>query len=199
MVAAAFGAVVAVMAAFGIFSASRDTTRPLAVAAGASGSDSPESSSPTSTSTTSTTTTAIADEVLHVSGAYDGLSDFAVTTRRCSLVDTVWNAVFVLDTGESWAFHNEYCGTITDGLFTGSGPFTLTQPDGATLTGRSQTTDVPLVNNGGPTELHVTGGTAAFTGASGSCLLDNTVENFEFGHQHQFGTFTCDINVAGAA
>jgi hypothetical protein len=46
--------------------------------------------------------------------------------------------------------------------------------------------------------LHVMGGTAAFTGARGSCLLDNTVENFEFGHQHQFGTFTCDITVAGA-
>jgi hypothetical protein len=133
--------------------------------------------------------------VAHVTGRYVGPSYFMLATTGCPQIHTLWDATFDLATGDTWQFHNDYCGTLEGNLFSGSGPFSFTLANGDTITGRSQTTDVAVPGPGGPTELTITGGTGAFAGATGSCALDNHIENYEFGHQQQSGSFTCDITV----
>jgi hypothetical protein len=138
-----------------------------------------------------TPTPAPAPKAPHFEGHYHGTSYFALATPTCAMVDTVLDAEFVVSSSETWQLHNQYCGTITDGRFTASGTFTFAAPDGSTLSGTSQTTDVVLADNGGPIDLRITNGSGRFDGATGSCSLDNTVRNLEFGHQEQSGSFRC--------
>jgi hypothetical protein len=143
--------------------------------------------------------------LIHFDGDYDGISDFAIATERCAMVDTVWDATFAVSNGETWQYHNGYCGTVVDGVFNGAGSFSITVPNGDTLTGTTATIDVPVPppsGAGGPTYLSVTGGSGGYADASGACVLDNHVHNnFEgrFGHQRQWGTFECDITVPALA
>ncbi len=138
----------------------------------------------------------------HLDGSYDGLSNFTLVTSRCEMVDTVWDATVAVSDGETWLYHNDYCGTVIDGTFNGAGTFTFTVANGDMLTGTTTTIDVAVPDPGGkggpggPTYLSITNGTGAYTGAMGWCVLDNHVHNSidgVFGHQRQWGTFECEI------
>ena len=135
----------------------------------------------------------------HLEGTYAGPSNFTLATTRCPQVDTVWDAEFVVSPTETWKYHNEYCGTVDNSVFNGSGTFSFELPGGGTLTGTTETIDVPLPDGGGPVHLTVTGGSGPFAGASGTCTLHNKVQNFEVGRQQQSGSFDCDISLPPAS
>lgn len=141
-----------------------------------------------------------------VDGSYDGVSTFTLATSRCEMVDTVWDATVSVSNGETWQYHNEYCGTVIDDTFNGAGTFMFTAANGDTLTGTTATIDVPVPDpggkggTGGPTYLSISDGTSAYAGSSGWCVLDNHVHNNVdgvFGHQRQWGTFECEITTPG--
>jgi hypothetical protein len=130
----------------------------------------------------------------HVTGSYEGPSQYTTGTYRCAMVDTVWDATVSVSNGETWRYHNEYCGTVTNGEFNGAGPFSFSVPNGDRLLGTRRVTHAPYPGTGGGTnELHITGGTGGYHGASGSCVMDNHHDDFENGRQQQWGTLDCDI------
>jgi len=145
---------------------------------------------------------------VRLTGDYDGRSNFTLATGRCEMVDTVWDASFDVSNGETWQYHNDYCGTLIDFTFDGHGTFTFTAPNDDTITGTTDTIDVPVLDpadrggTGGPTYLTVSGGTGTYAGSGGSCVLDNHVQNKVdgvFGHQRQWGTFECELDVPSLA
>jgi len=128
----------------------------------------------------------------HFEGSFQGIEHYQLQTKRCPQLDHNLVETFTLSTGGIWTFQNLYCGTITDtNLWTGTGTFLFTAPDGTFGGDTFSVARVPTA--GGPLALTVTRGTGAYTGANGSCLLDNHIRQISFGVQEQSGTFTCAI------
>lgn len=133
----------------------------------------------------------------HVEGSYEGTEHYALTEGDCDLdhvLDTTWE----LTDGSAWAFHHEYCGRIDGEVWSyAGGRWTITTPDGATLTGTAgpHSAPGPTYNvPGGPgIQLTIDGGTGSFDGATGACALMNHVTQVTLGTQRQDGTFACDI------
>jgi hypothetical protein len=132
------------------------------------------------------------EDMEHFEGTYRGNERYTMYTGRCDYLDHNLEATFDLANGPSWRFRANYCGTVTGDLWTGTGTFTFTVPEGATLTGNF-TSSSRLPSQGEPYKLNITGGTKRFENATGSCALDNHLRQIEFGRQEQFGTFVCDI------
>jgi hypothetical protein len=151
----------------------------------------------------STVVAATAGEVattFHVTGSYEGPSQYTTATYRCAMVDTVWDATVSVSNGETWRYHNEYCGTVANGEFNGAGPFSFSVPNGDRLLGTRRVTHAPYPGKGGGiNELHITGGTGEYDGASGSCVMENHHDDFENGRQQQWGTLDCDIAAPASA
>ena len=135
----------------------------------------------------------------HVTGDYDGPSHFTVGTERCEMIDTVWDATVSVSNGETWRYHNEYCGTLVDGLFSGAGAFSFTVPDGDRLFGTRRVTNAPIPGTGGTNQLRLTGGTGQYAGATGSCVMHNHHEESDNGAQRQWGSLECDITAPNRA
>lgn len=157
-------------------------------------------SDPPHDSTVVAATAGEAAATFHVTGTYEGPSQYTMATYRCEMVDTIWDATVSVSNGETWQYHNEYCGTVTDGEFDGAGPFSFSVPNGDRLLGTRRVTHAPYPGTGGGfNELHITGGTGEYHGASGSCVMDNHHEDFENGRQRQWGTLDCDISAPARA
>ncbi len=80
-------------------------------------------------------------------------------------------------------------------------PFGLTDPGGDSLTGTISVGWLTMGTSGSPRLITVTGGTGAWAGATGSCLVDETVQVSSFtyiGTAVHDGTFTCDVSLTGA-
>ena len=136
-------------------------------------------------------------DLMQIAGSYEGTELYTPTTGRCDLdhvLDTTWS----LSDGTTWAFHQEYCGLLDGDFWTyGGGSFTLTAPDGATLTGDARTHSAlapTYTNRDGPgITLDIQDGTGRFAGAAGQCTLMNHVTQVALGTQRQDGTFTCEF------
>jgi hypothetical protein len=152
-----------------------------------------------SSSTSTTATSATGGEPVHIEGTYEGTEHYALATGRCDLnhvLDTTWAA----SDGSTWTFHQEYCGLLDGNVWTyGGGTFTLTAPDGATVTGDAQPHSAkgPTYNNPDSPgiTLDIWDGSGRFDHATGQCILMNHVTQVTLGEQRQDGTFTCDFTI----
>jgi len=130
-----------------------------------------------------------------ISGIYRGAGwPQEPSSGLCASLAHRLDAVFVLDSGEQWNYHADYCGTVDGPLWlpgatwTGVGTFTFTTPAGDTITG-TFTSRAVLPTAGEPYDLTVTGG----TGASGTCHLTNQMRMLPSGLQEQSGRFSCSL------
>jgi hypothetical protein len=99
-----------------------------------------------------------------------------------------------LTTGARWTLREDYCGQVDHGdQWSAKGTFTFTTADGATLSG-TFTSRATLPTDGEPYRMTITGGTGGFTGAAGTCDVDNHVQDHGDGTTDQWGTFTCDLS-----
>ena len=130
--------------------------------------------------------------VVRVEGSFAGTETYAFTDGGCPDLDHVLDATFELSDGTLWQYHTDYCGDLDGEMWSGNGTFTLTTPDGSTLTGTRETGPVEL-SRGAPDPLTITGGTGRYDGASGSCVLEQHLTQVQIGVQEHDGTFTCDI------
>jgi hypothetical protein len=128
-----------------------------------------------------------------VAGTYFGVEHFAAHAGRCAVLDHHIVGTFSVSDGTTWDFRQDYCGTFQGDLWSGDGTFSLTAPDGAAITGTVTERNIRVPSPGVPYTLDITGGAQRFAGASGTCRLDNHLQQIEFGLQHDFGSFTCNI------
>jgi hypothetical protein len=128
-----------------------------------------------------------------VAGTYFGVEHFAAHAGRCAVLDHHIVGTFSVSDGTTWDFRQDYCGTFHGDLWNGDGTFSLTAPDGAAITGTVTERNIRVPSPGVPYTLEITGGAQRFAGASGTCRLDNHLQQIEFGLQHDFGSFTCNI------
>ena len=157
------------------------------------------SSSTTSTTTiappTSTSTAVPAPTTLEFNGRHEGTEHFGLDTARCPFLDHHLDEEFTLTDGTSWHFASVYCGTIdAASVWSGTGTFTLTSPDGDTLSGHS-TSRAQLPTTGVPYRLDIGGGTGQFTGTSGMCSVDEHLSSDGFGIQAHSGAFACSLTI----
>jgi len=137
-----------------------------------------------------TTTVVAAGDVL--SGTYLGTEHFAVQTGRCAMLDHHLDAIFHLGDATAWAYHADYCGTVDNAVWRGTGTFTFTTADGATLVG-SFSDSARLPTGGVPYTLQITGGTGRYEGTTGSCSLTIQIRVIQFGVQEESGSFICHL------
>jgi hypothetical protein len=130
---------------------------------------------------------------VHVEGSYAGTEHYGFTTGACPDLDHTLDSTFELDDGTVWQYHSEYCGELDGDLWSGSGTFAFTTPDGDTITGTKDVEATEVPSAGQPVVLIITGGSGPYDGASGSCELDNHLTQVQIGVQEQYGTFTCDF------
>ncbi|MDQ1510926.1 MAG: hypothetical protein QOG50_2770 [Actinomycetota bacterium] len=128
-----------------------------------------------------------------VAGTYFGVEHFSAHAGRCAVLDHHIVGTFSVSDGTTWDFRQDYCGTFQGDLWSGDGTFSLTAPDGAAITGTVTERNIRIPSPGVPYTLDITGGAQRFAGASGTCRLDNHLQQIAFGLQHDFGSFTCNI------
>jgi hypothetical protein len=83
--------------------------------------------------------------------------------------------------GAVWAYHADYCGDVEGSQWHGDGTFSLTSPGGDSLTGTLSVGSLTMGTAGSPRLVAITGGSGAWAGATGSCLIDETVQVSSFG------------------
>ncbi|CAN5590637.1 hypothetical protein BH10ACT1_BH10ACT1_15160 [soil metagenome] len=132
--------------------------------------------------------------VVGLSGTYVGVSPPYAVGGRCQQLTHEYDATLTLLDGSTWRLREDSCGRVEGGHWWGQGTFTITRPDGATLTGTFDT-DVDLPTTGAPYTLEITGGTGALDGAEGQCSLDNHMRDLEGGDVEQSGPFTCTYEI----
>ena len=158
-----------------------------------------ESTTTTSSTTTTTTTAASAypaapaPRAWPFEGTHQALEHFEFGNPRGEVLAHELAGTMTMADGAVWQFTETYCGILEPGpVWVGRGTFVLTAPDGATLTGTFGNS-ASLPSKGVPYQLDIDAGTGAFTGATGTCAVDNHLFQPEFGVQDQWGTFTCDL------
>jgi hypothetical protein len=148
---------------------------------------------PTSTTAAPTTPTPSAPSAIeHISGTFDGIDHFRLAEGQCEVIHDD-RFTFRASDGSVWELQHDQCARLDGDLWSATGTFTLTAPDGATLTGTSVQEDIHVPTTGEPYELTITGGTGRFDGADGTCAVDTHITPGSLGTQHQDGTFTCDF------
>jgi hypothetical protein len=125
-------------------------------------------------------------------GTFRGDEQYRPTDGDCPDLDHVLRSTFALTDGTTWAFRAEYCGTIEGETWSGGGTFGFTTPDADTLTG-TFTSSASVTSDGEPYVLTITGGTGRYSGASGSCALDNHLTDTAPWAQEHHGSFSCEI------
>ena len=132
-------------------------------------------------------------------GRHEGTGHFGLNTSRCPFLDHHLDEVFTLTDGTPWQFASVYCGTIdAASVWSGTGTFTLTSPDGDTLSGRS-TSRAQLPTTGVPYRLDIDGGTGQFAGTSGDCTVDEHLSSDTFGITAHSGAFACTLTTPPGA
>jgi hypothetical protein len=130
-------------------------------------------------------------EVSMITGTYRGTGPTWSFSERCADLTHTFDGEVTLADGERWAMHQDYCGRVDqDDRWTGEGTFTFTTPDGATVSG-TFTSRAQLPTDGEPYRMTITGGTGGFTGARGTCDMDNHVEERPAGTNQQWGDLRC--------
>lgn len=145
------------------------------------------------TTTTSTTVPPPVAEAEHIEGTYEGTANYHLAEGGPCEVVHEDQITFSLSDGSTWTLDHDQCGQLGEDTWSATGTFTMTAPDGATLTGTTEQRDVPMPTEGQPFELMITGGTGRFDGATGLCTLDNHVTNKQLGSQELNGPFVCDF------
>ena len=130
---------------------------------------------------------------VQVSGTFQGLATYTVSTRDCDL-DHVLDSTFTLTDGTTWSVHADLLRRVRGHRpLAGTGVFTaIVSPTGDTLTGRL-VSSAALPTDGEPYTLEITGGTGAYDGATGTCTLDNHLVETGAGTQSRSGDFACAI------
>lgn len=101
--------------------------------------------------------------------------------------------------GPVWALREDYCGRMEGDRWFGAGTWSLTAPDGSSLSG-THTSTVEMGQPGGPYTMVVEAGAGRLQGASGTCGVIVNVVPLGFGRSTQDGSITCDVVlVAGDA
>ncbi|MCC5952810.1 MAG: hypothetical protein JJU45_12025 [Acidimicrobiia bacterium] len=139
-----------------------------------------------------TTTMAIDADLTRIEGTYTGTSNYTFGTGGCAEQDHRVALDVTLADGTRASYTARLCAAIVDGTWSGTGPFTLTMPEGGTLTG-DVTSTAPLPTDGVPYRLTITGGTGSFEGSSGSCDVTVLVHDVGGGHQIQTGSIFCSF------
>jgi hypothetical protein len=130
----------------------------------------------------------------HFEGIHHGTEVMQLHTHRCPVLDHSLLESMTLTDGTVWRYQANYCGTIDPhGVWRGVGSFVVTTTNGSTLSGRL-TSSAQLPSTGVPYELDINSGTGEFTGADGSCLLDNHLTPVAPDVQNQSGIFVCDFS-----
>jgi hypothetical protein len=131
-----------------------------------------------------------------LAGTSHGTQEWHETDGHCPDLDHTQDETVTMADGAAWTYHAEYCGDVEGVLWHGDGRFSLTDPGGDGLNGAISVGWLTMGTAGSPRLITITGGTGAWTGASGTCLVDETVQVSSFGYHgtavHD-GTFTCDV------
>ena len=138
-----------------------------------------------------TTTLAVDADLTRIEGTYTGTSDYTFGIDDCTEQDHPVELDVTLDGGGRATYAAQLCAHNADDIWTGTGAFTLTMPDGGELTGDVANT-APMPTDGVPYTLTVTGGTGRFEGASGTCDVTVSVQDLG-GGQTQAGSISCDV------
>jgi hypothetical protein len=129
---------------------------------------------------------------LLVSGGFRGTDTYDLGGRGCAQLAHTVDLDLTPDGEGPWRYHAEVCGAIdADDVWSGTGPFTITAPDG-TLTGTVHSR-AQLPTTGEPYIVDVLAGTGRLAGRTGSCRLDNHLRETRLGAQEQWGSFTCEL------
>lgn len=156
---------------------------------------------PTAPVTTAPTTTApttrapvLADQMT-VSGTYSGEGPILDRyPQGCPQMHHRLDASVTLDDGSSWQLRESYCGVNDGRTWRGGGTFEFADTGNDAFRGTfTSSADVPTT--GEPYQMTVTDGTGRFAGATGTCDVDNHVEDTTPGRNRQYGSFTCDLEV----
>jgi hypothetical protein len=136
----------------------------------------------------------------HLVGASVGSERWHETTGRCPTLDHELDEVVTMADGTVWHFVARYCGELSDSMneWRGGGDITLTAPSGATITLTFSHDWLRIPSGGVPYVASITGGTGAYAGATGACLVDESITMGVFavnGNSFHQGTVTCDVAV----
>jgi hypothetical protein len=147
----------------------------------------------TTTEPPPTTTTEPGATVVELVGHYVGQETHRFG-QRCPDITHTLDFVVTWADGAQWTGRQDYCGTHVGDQWVGEGTFSLTGPDGASLTGTFDNT-APYGSSGIPYQLDVAAGTGAFAGAQGTCDVDVHLVETSIATQDQDGPFTCSVTV----
>ncbi len=102
------------------------------------------------------------------------------------------------DDGSAGVLSESYCGVNDGRTWTGGGTFTIDSANGHDLLSGSFTSRAALPTTGEPYRLNVERGTGRFGGATGTCDVDNHMEDTAPGRNRQFGTLSCTLQLGEA-
>jgi hypothetical protein len=133
-------------------------------------------------------------------GASTGTERWVETSGGCPTLDHTTDETVTMADGTAWAYHGTHCGELSQSQtqWRGGGDITLTTAGGDTITLQWTHDWLPVP----PTRVQilatVTGGTGAWAGATGTCLIDEGLTMGVFavnGNSFHQGTVTCDVAV----
>lgn len=151
---------------------------------------------PTTTTAPETTTSIVTPDptppAIELAGTFDGTGPtWGIDSGRCPALAHRYDGTVTTDDG-TWTLAEEYCGRLDGSDWSATGTFTLTDGAGDALTG-TFVSRATLPTDGEPYQLVVTGGTGALAGTTGTCDLDNNVEEVSPGTNRQWGTISCAL------
>jgi hypothetical protein len=114
-------------------------------------------------------------------GTSHGTQEWHETDGHCPDLDHMLDEAVRMADGAVWAYHADYCGDVEGSQWHGDGTFSLTSPGGDSLTGTISVGSLTMGTAGSPRLVAITGGSGAWAGATGSCLIDETVQVSSFG------------------
>jgi hypothetical protein len=130
-----------------------------------------------------------------VSWTYAGTERWRLSQPQCAQLTHWLDAEATGSDGSTWTMREDYCGVNDGDRWEGEGTFSLTGAAGS-LTGL-MTSSAPMPTTGVPYTWTVEGGTGAYDGASGECVVTITMTDAVFGSARHEGTITCDLALPG--
>jgi hypothetical protein len=136
-----------------------------------------------------------------LTGASRGTQEWHQTDGHCPDLDHTQDETVTMADDGVWQYHADFCGDVEGTQWHGDGTFGLTDPGGDSLTGTISVGRLTMGTSGSPRLITVTGGTGAWAGATGSCLVDETVQvsSFTYIGTSCRGTHCADASLAALA
>lgn len=119
-------------------------------------------------------------------------------SQGCPQMHHHLDAAVTLNDGSRWQLSERYRGVHENWVWSGEGTFGFTDKAGNSF-GGTFTSRVEMPTTGEPYRMTITRGAGRFAGATGTCDVDNHVEDTVPGRNRQYGGFTCDIGLGAGA